>query len=1400
MEKQPAHFETQRRRRWPTCLAAIFAVAILGWSLAHVVRAQPVAGFDISDIDAPATATPAADGAVVDAESEKETEVLFPSSAVLKTDPDIERLMRRAQELTDEQRYDVSATLWQQVLDRSGSELTTRADWVDKRDENEEAKWLQTYKSVRTEVERLLAHLPKEGLAQYRIIADAQARTLLAGAIGDREEAALDEIVRRYFVSSVGDDAAYRLGCLLLDRHDFTGAARMFEKIVAIHPDPTMTREEVMLRLAVCQARTGNKISAEQTYAELSKQVAAHPAVVSAEAFQLVGKDIEKPHTLVTDTFRSSGDWPQPFGTPARDGHMPALPAGALAGDLHESWSYRVEAFDSDAYRAALASPAEPDQTALRMRNVYGADMNPGVASVSRDTMIENWKSQDWTPTGQAIISGGKVIFRTPTRIACFDATAVGEARLLWMAPPEGSLTADGKEFEAENIDRLKKESTDWARMSAYLSSRADRPGDYRSVSMFGDRIPQSMAQANDTVYFLDDVPQMRPDTDPATVMRAMASMTGTDESKSLKSRSKMMAIDSNTGKILWEWPGDDASEKPADDFRFLGPPIPRGRQLLVPVYTGGGLWVYAIETAESKNAAGKRVQTRKLAWKTSLCDDPQSGGDRWAPVGMCLDGGDLFVASGRGVVFALDAAAGAIRWAVRYQRTMSASRPTYNNWGGVQSSYTFNGWDENFIVARGPWIVLMASDYRPLVALQRGSGQFAWASVGAEAAHYLLGVVGDRVFVAGPKILKAYSFRSEGSTSWEVAIEDGSYGRGALTADSIYIPVKDRIRRYSLAGKLLGEVNVKFSRDHDEPVGNLFTDGKTLFAVGPERFYALVNIDQQLGRLDAQISAGDTSLLRYRMLLRARKDQLDEALADLRSVQQLLAKTEDPAQVLAFTLASLDEIELAKRAPDKALAALVDANGAVTKLPAADREALRPRQRNQLSTQIAQALERVVAKPQPRYLAIVLASIEQWPDESLRVISDLAVKATAAADNAPLLERSLKSPSARVRAASATALARLQGATRADAMAALLADPSDEVRVAAAHALAEFGDRRALAPLVALLDSSAVNVRYEANRSLMALTGEKFALVAYADAKERAPVVAQWKAWLADKGGTAKLRSPLDFSLPRIGRILVTDFDNGLARDLDDKGNVVWTSPSIPGAFGCQGLPNGHRLITSFQRREVYEFNDKGDEIWRSKALPFYPTAVQRLPNGNTLVAGRGLDEVSGAWVEVGRDGNVLDATSVRLPLRPEDIRLLPDGQILAACTFENMVCRLHRDGRRDAKETITKVVRPEAARMLADGHILVADNGGQTRQVSEQRGGRRVVKTIRPGQVIEFDERFNIVKTTKNENGEVRDAEKLASGNLLILDADSSQELTPTGTQVWSKTIPGGKRMSVY
>ena len=122
--------------------------------------------------------------------------------ATLRTDPELESILEKAKRFQDDGNYRVATKLMQAVLERSGDALFSNDN--------------QVYFSLVRQVEQLLATLPAEGLAAYRLEADAEARAMIAaGEQGDLENA-LNQVVSRYFVSSVGDEAAVRLGLSLI--------------------------------------------------------------------------------------------------------------------------------------------------------------------------------------------------------------------------------------------------------------------------------------------------------------------------------------------------------------------------------------------------------------------------------------------------------------------------------------------------------------------------------------------------------------------------------------------------------------------------------------------------------------------------------------------------------------------------------------------------------------------------------------------------------------------------------------------------------------------------------------------------------------------------------------------------------------------------------------------------------------------------------------------------------------------------------------------------------------------------------------------------------------------------------------------------------------------------------
>ena len=83
----------------------------------------------------------------------------------------------------------------------------------------------------------VLTELPPEGLATYRLFYDDPAKKLLEQAEGPTELKTLERIFSAYFLTSVGDNAADRLGDLYFEMGRFDRAADCWLAVLREHPD-----------------------------------------------------------------------------------------------------------------------------------------------------------------------------------------------------------------------------------------------------------------------------------------------------------------------------------------------------------------------------------------------------------------------------------------------------------------------------------------------------------------------------------------------------------------------------------------------------------------------------------------------------------------------------------------------------------------------------------------------------------------------------------------------------------------------------------------------------------------------------------------------------------------------------------------------------------------------------------------------------------------------------------------------------------------------------------------------------------------------------------------------------------------------------------------------------------
>ena len=124
---------------------------------------------------------------------------------------------------------------------------------------------------IRARVKQSLLRLPPEGRDAYRLFNDANAKQLWEHLQGPAETAAgirrhdipsdelatLRKIVDRYFLSSVGDLAADRLGDALFEQGNFAAAENQWHSIIDKYPDSHLSPVRLQVKRCVALARLG---------------------------------------------------------------------------------------------------------------------------------------------------------------------------------------------------------------------------------------------------------------------------------------------------------------------------------------------------------------------------------------------------------------------------------------------------------------------------------------------------------------------------------------------------------------------------------------------------------------------------------------------------------------------------------------------------------------------------------------------------------------------------------------------------------------------------------------------------------------------------------------------------------------------------------------------------------------------------------------------------------------------------------------------------------------------------------------------------------------------------------------------------------------------------------------
>ncbi|MBM4017089.1 MAG: hypothetical protein FJ288_01970, partial [Planctomycetes bacterium] len=744
---------------------------------------------------APLAATAAADDGRE--QTPEEREVLM-RGAELARDFEADRQLRRAAELLGAKppQYRDAATLLQALIDRAGDALASENGLV--------------YCSARRLAERMLAAAGPAALEAYRMEADPQAKAILGPPAAARDEDVLRAVAQRFFLSSYGDDATYLLGCLALDRHDYSAARRHFNRLLSDHPDPDVPKGQVLLRLAIACHRSGDAAAGREAWKRLQE---SGPGGVSREALAAVEAELTKA--------------PAAVGTDAED--VSAEGAARVRGPPSGAFE-APRALCVPAWSAALPliSTSLPANVNMVIAQDGGAAVFGGAGKAAeeryRQRLLGQWQQGAFFPPGGVLFKDGAAFVKVQSSLVCLD---MADGRVRWQSEPRAEESRQGDSAAAIQIRHQ-------IMVMAMMQGRTDG-------LVPEDQSGRAMRIIGDAIYHIEDPQLWRLGlSGNAQVRVVVGGVRGQDQKQ--PAGNCLVACDARTGRQVWRQGRTlDEEADPLGAVQFLAPPIRCAGRLLAPVERKGDLYLAALDPA-----------TGRMQWQTYLCSYIISRFDVCRNVALAAHGSDVYVLPGQGFVFAVDGADGAVHWASRYERSW-AEKAASSAIGPLMPK----GWRENAIFADGARLVAMPTDAEAVLVLDAVTGRVV-RKVPVADGQYCLGRDGGSLFVGGPAGVRRIDLAT-GRILWEYGLQgaDRACGRGFLAEDAVYVPSG---RSVLCLDRQDGGVRatIRMATNEDTPVGNLSCDGQTLFVIGIAEACALTSAAPKLAELGRTLEALD--------------------------------------------------------------------------------------------------------------------------------------------------------------------------------------------------------------------------------------------------------------------------------------------------------------------------------------------------------------------------------------------------------------------------------------------------------------------------------------------------------------------------------------------------------------
>jgi outer membrane protein assembly factor BamB len=606
----------------------------------------------------------------------------------------------------------------------------------------------QRFQSAKQQSADRLGRLPVSARQSYETEFGQVARRMLEDATARGDRIALDEVVRRFFHTQAGYEAAYLLGNRLLDDSMLLAAAAQFDRLRA---SPGGRRFEPMLSLktAYCCMRSGLTEHASQILSGLQASGSRASVNIGGRSITIPDGDSRALQWLARVMGPAQPvppvpaiDWPMFGGGPARNAE------GASALPLGEPiWT----------------------QSVIRDPKFRGKERFAHI-----ETVLKGYEQGDHgfltLPVTEPVVVGNTAVFRSLARVRAVD---IRTGERLWDFLDGdlfyGILAKADYQTRGGNRLPLNLEVTEpGADLRLFLNARSFRDRSYSTLSSDGQR-----------VFFLLDM-----------------GFLGQEEFRSspllevlgARDQNILAAVDLATGEIQWEIGGARADRKNREHAGtfFLGSGLPLEGALYCLGELDGEISLFKLDPS-----TGKTAWSQRLVFPLGRL--PHFPLRRLAGDNPSYASGLLVCPTTAGVVAAVDPSSRTLRWEYRYRinvaedlpdpRLVWADQPLFT---GIDES---SRWLDSAPTIAEESVLLTPRDSDELHCLNLADGSLRWKRDRGNRL-FVAAVLEGAVVVVGRSSVEALRL-SDGNPVWRQPIDvPMPAGRGFRNGPLYHLPL----------------------------------------------------------------------------------------------------------------------------------------------------------------------------------------------------------------------------------------------------------------------------------------------------------------------------------------------------------------------------------------------------------------------------------------------------------------------------------------------------------------------------------------------------------------------------------------------------------------------------------